>query len=63
MAVTLYRQVGKVKARRDQKINLGRGRRRVDLTASFLDSTMRLMRRRTRHRVGDGSQRPTRTAP
>ena len=28
MAVTLYRQVGKGKARRYQKVNLGRGRRR-----------------------------------
>ena len=27
MAVTLYRQVGKGKARRYQKVNLGRGRR------------------------------------
>jgi hypothetical protein len=27
MAVTLYRQVGRGKARRYQKINLGRGRR------------------------------------
>ena len=28
MAVTLYRQVGKGKARRYQKVNLGRGHRR-----------------------------------
>jgi hypothetical protein len=32
MAVTLYRQVGKGKARRYQKVNLGRGRRPADLT-------------------------------
>jgi hypothetical protein len=30
MAVTLYRQVGKGKARRYQKVNLGRGRRPSD---------------------------------
>jgi len=29
MAVTLYRQVGKGKARRYQKVNLGRGRRPI----------------------------------
>jgi hypothetical protein len=32
MAVTLYRQVGKGKARRYQKVNLGRGRRPTNLT-------------------------------
>jgi hypothetical protein len=32
MAVTLYRQVGKGKARRYQKVNLGRGRCPADLT-------------------------------
>jgi len=31
MAVTLYRQVGKGKARRYQKVNLGRERRPADL--------------------------------
>src|SRR5712672_1361424 len=31
MAVTLYRQVGKGKARRYQKVNLGRGRRPTNL--------------------------------
>ena len=36
MAVTLYRQVGKVgKARRYQKVNLGRGRRPADLTGPY----------------------------
>ncbi|MBV8052629.1 MAG: hypothetical protein JOZ80_15670, partial [Acidobacteriaceae bacterium] len=35
MAVTLYRQVGKGKARRYQKINLGRGRRPADLTGPY----------------------------
>jgi hypothetical protein len=32
MALTLYRQVGKGKARRYQEVNLGRGRRPADLT-------------------------------
>jgi hypothetical protein len=32
MAVTLYRQVGKGKTRRFQKVNLGRGRRPAGLT-------------------------------
>jgi len=31
-AVALYRQVGKGRARRYQKVNLSRGRRPVDLT-------------------------------
>jgi hypothetical protein len=35
MAVTLYRQVGKGKARRYQKVNLGRGRRLADLTGPY----------------------------
>jgi len=35
MAVTLYRQVGKGKARRYQKVNLGRGRRPVDLAGPY----------------------------
>src|SRR5580692_11557357 len=35
MAVTLYRQVGKGKARRSQKVNLGRGRRPADLTCPY----------------------------
>jgi hypothetical protein len=35
MAVTLYRQVGKGKARRYQKVNLGRGRRPTDLTGPY----------------------------
>jgi hypothetical protein len=35
MAVTLYRQVGKSKARCYQKINLGRGRRPADLTGPY----------------------------
>jgi hypothetical protein len=35
MAVTLYRQVGKGKARRYQKVNLGRGRRPADLTGPY----------------------------
>ncbi len=36
MAVTLYRQVGKGKARRYQKVHLGRGRRLADLTGPYL---------------------------
>jgi len=32
MAVTRYRQIGKGKARRYKKVNLGRGRRPADLT-------------------------------
>ena len=38
MAVTIYiyRQVGKSKDRRYQKVNLGRGRRPADLTGPFL---------------------------
>jgi integrase len=35
MAVTLYRQDGKGKARRYQKVNLGRGRRPADLTGPY----------------------------
>jgi hypothetical protein len=35
MAVTLYRQVGKGKARRYQKVNLGRGRRPADLAGPY----------------------------
>ena len=35
MAVTLYRQVGKGKARRYQKVNLGRGCRPADLTGPY----------------------------
>jgi hypothetical protein len=35
MAVTRYRQVGKGKARRYQKVNLGRGRRPADLTGPY----------------------------
>lgn len=35
MAVTLYRQVGKGKARRYQKVDLGRGRRPADLTGPY----------------------------
>lgn len=35
MAVTLYRQVGKGKARRYQKANLGRGRRPTDLAGPY----------------------------
>jgi len=35
MAVTLYRQVGKGKARRYQKVNLGPGRRPADLTGPY----------------------------
>src|SRR4029077_13606485 len=35
MAVTLYRQVGKGKARRYQKVNLGRGRRPTNLTGPY----------------------------
>lgn len=35
MAVTLYRQVGKGKARRYHKVNLGRGRRPADLTGPY----------------------------
>ena len=35
MAVTLYRQVGKGKNRRYQKVNLGRGRRPADLTGPY----------------------------
>ena len=35
MAVTLYRQVGKGKDRRYQKVNLGRGRRPTDLTGPY----------------------------
>jgi hypothetical protein len=35
MAVTLYRQVGKGKARRYQKVNLGRGRRPTNLGGPY----------------------------
>ncbi|MGA7931304.1 MAG: hypothetical protein WCA20_35580 [Candidatus Sulfotelmatobacter sp.] len=35
MAVTLYRQVGKGKARRYQKVNLGRGRRPTNLADPY----------------------------
>jgi hypothetical protein len=35
MAVTLYRQIGKSKARRHQKVNLGRGCRPADLTGPY----------------------------
>jgi hypothetical protein len=35
MAVTLYRQVGKGKARRYQKVNFGRGLRPADLTSPY----------------------------
>src|SRR5262245_5921508 len=35
MAVTLYRPVGKGKARRYQKVNLGRGRRPADLNGPY----------------------------
>jgi len=35
MAVTLYRQIGKGKARRYQKVNLGRGRRPAGLTGPY----------------------------
>lgn len=35
MAVTLYRQVGKGKASRYQKLNLGRGRRQADLKGPY----------------------------
>ena len=35
MAVTLYRQVGKGKTRRYQKVNLGRGRCPADLTGPY----------------------------
>jgi hypothetical protein len=35
MAVTLYRQVGKGKDRRYQKVNLGRGRRPADLSGPY----------------------------
>jgi hypothetical protein len=35
MGVALYRQVGKGKSRRYQKVNLGRGRRPADLTELF----------------------------
>jgi hypothetical protein len=35
MAVTLYREVGKGKARRYQKVNLARGRRPADLSGAY----------------------------
>ena len=35
MAVTLYRQVGKGKTRRYQKVNLGKGRRPADLSGPY----------------------------
>jgi hypothetical protein len=35
MAITLYRQVGKGKDRRYQKVSLGRGRRPADLTGPY----------------------------
>ena len=35
MAVTLYRQLGKGKARRYQKVNLGRGRRPTNLAGPY----------------------------
>ena len=46
MAVTLYRQVGKGKARRYQKVNLGRGRRPADLTGPYF----------LRYSLADGSR-------
>jgi hypothetical protein len=46
MAVTLYRQVGKGKARRYQKVNLGRGRRPADLTGPYF----------LRYSLGDGTR-------
>ena len=35
MAVTLYRQVGKGKTRRYQRVNLGKGRRPADLSGPY----------------------------
>ena len=46
MAVTLYRQVGKGNARRYQKVNLGRGRRPVNLTGPYF----------LRYSLADGSR-------
>jgi hypothetical protein len=48
MAVTLYRQVGKGKDRRYQKVNLGRGRRPADLTGPYF----------LRYSLADGNRRP-----
>jgi integrase len=46
MAVTLYRQVGKGKARRYQKVNLGRGRRPTNLAGPYF----------LRYSVADGTR-------
>ena len=46
MAVTLYRQVGKGKSRRYQKVNLGKGRRPADLTGPYF----------LRYSLADGSR-------
>jgi hypothetical protein len=46
MAVTLGRQVGKGKARRYQKVNLGHGRRPADLTGPYF----------LRYSLADGSR-------
>jgi hypothetical protein len=46
MAVTLYRQVGKGKSRRYQKVNLGRGRRPADLSGPYF----------LRYSLADGSR-------
>jgi hypothetical protein len=46
MAVTLYRQVGKGKARRYQKVNLGRGHRPADLAGPYF----------LRYSVADGTR-------
>lgn len=53
MAVTLYRQVGKGKDRRYQKVNLGRGRRPADLTGPYFLRYSLADGTRPREPVGD----------
>jgi len=53
MAVTLYRQVGKGRARRYQKVNLGRGRRPADLTGPYFPRHYLADGTRPREHVGD----------
>lgn len=53
IAVTLYRQVGKGKARRYQKVNLGRGRHPTDLTGPYFLRYSVADGTRPREHVGD----------
>jgi hypothetical protein len=57
MAVTLYRQVGKGKTRRSQKVNLGRGRRPADLTGPYFLRYSHANGTRPWESVGDTSMR------